>query len=68
MKALATIMIWILWVSGIVMGISTLIIGIIAGVLFNPTAATPMSYPALWAVSGFFAIVALYGMKIRKDL
>ena len=68
MKALATIMVWILWISGIVMGFSSLIIGTIAGDLFNPNATVPMSYPALWAVSGFFAIVALYGMKIRKDL
>ena len=68
MKALATIMIWVLWVSGLVMGFSTLIIGIIAGDLFNPGTNVPMSYPALWAVSGFFAIVAFKGMKIRADL
>ena len=68
MKALAAIMVIILWVSGLVMGISTLVIGIIAGVLFNPAATMPMSYPALWAVSALFAIVALYGMKIMKDL
>ncbi|MFC1955326.1 hypothetical protein ACFLWZ_02145 [Chloroflexota bacterium] len=68
MKALATIMIWILWISGIVMGFSTLAIGIMAGVLYNPNAVTPMTYPAIWAVSGFFALVALIGMKIRKDL
>ena len=68
MKALATIMIWILWLSGIVMGLSTLAIGIMAGVLYNPNAETPMTYPALWAVSALFALVALIGMKIRKDL
>ena len=68
MKALATIMIWILWLSGIVMGFSAMIIGIIAGDLFNPNADVPMFYPALWAVAGFFALVALIGMKIRKDL
>ena len=68
MKALATILIWILWISGIVMGISTLILGIMAGELYNPGANVPMSYPAIWAVSALFAIVALYGMKIRKDL
>ena len=68
MKALAAIMVVLLWVSGIVMGISTLVIGIIAGVLFNPNTTVPMSYPALWAVSALFAIVALYGMKIMKDL
>ncbi len=35
-KPLATIMAWVLWVSGMVMGFSTLIIGTIAGDLFNP--------------------------------
>ena len=68
MKALATIMVWILWISGIVMGFSTLIIGIIGGVLFNPSVTVPMSYPVLWAVSALFALVALYGMKVRSDL
>jgi hypothetical protein len=68
MKALATIMVWILWISALVMGFGALIIGIIAGDLFNPNATVPMSYPALWAVSGFFVIVAFIGMKIRKDL
>ena len=68
MKALATILIWVLWTSGLVMGFSSLIIGTIAGDLFNPARELPMSYPAIWAVSALFAIVALYGMKIRKDL
>ena len=67
-KPLATIMAWVLWVSGMVMGFSTLIIGAIAGDLFNPAQPVPMSYPASFAVAGFFAIVALLGMKIRKGM
>ena len=67
-KALATITVWILWISSLVMGFSTLIIGTIAGDLFNPTVVTPMSYPATFAVAGFYAIVALIAMKIRKGL
>ena len=67
-KALATIMVWILWVSGLVMGFSTLIIGIIAGDLFNPAQPLPMSYPAAFAVAGFYALLALLAMKIRKGL
>ena len=67
-KALASIMVWMLWLSGVVMGFGAMIIGIIAGDLFNPSEEVPMSYPALWAVSGFFAIVALLGMYIRKRL
>ena len=68
-KALATTTTaWILWVSGIVMGFSTLIIGTIAGDLFNPAQPVPMAYPATFAVAGFYAIVALIAMKIRKSL
>ncbi len=67
-KALATIMVWILWISSLVMGFSTLIVGTIAGDLFNPSAVAPMPYPAFFAVAGFYAIVALIAMKIRKGL
>jgi len=68
MKALATITVWVLWLSGLVMGFSSLIMGTIGGDLFNPQKLMPMQYPATFAVSGFFAFVALIGMKIRKDL
>jgi len=67
-KALATIMVWILWISGLVMGFGTLIIGIIAGDLFNPTAVTPMVYPANFAVAGFYAILAVVIMILRKKM
>ena len=68
-KALSTTMAWILWISGLVMGFSTLAIGIIAGHLFNPAMTVmPMSYPASFAVSGFFGILALLAMKIRKGM
>ncbi len=67
-KALATIMVWILWISGLVTGFSTLIMGIIAGDLYNPAKPPPMSYPALFAVAGAYAILALVAMKIRKGL
>ena len=50
------------------MGFSTLIIGTIAGDLFNPAQPVPMAYPATFAVAGFYAIVALIAMKIRKSL
>lgn len=68
-KALATILVWILWFAGLVAGFGTLTIGIMRGDLFNPAAqAMPMSYPATFAVAGFFALLALYAMKIRKDI
>jgi hypothetical protein len=67
-KALASIMVWILWISGLVMGFSSLIVGTIAGDLFNVMKPTPMVYPAMFAVAGAYAIIALVAMKIRKDL
>ena len=67
-KALATITAWILWISSLVMGFSTLIIGTIGGDLFNPNVVTPMSYPANFAVAGFYAILAVVIMILRKKM
>ena len=67
-KALATTTAWILWISGLVMGFSSLIIGIIAGDLFNPAQPVPMAYPAMFAVAGAYALLALIAMKIRKGM
>jgi len=50
------------------MGFSTLIIGIIAGDLFNPNAVTPMAYPANFAVAGAYAILAVVIMRLRQKL
>ena len=66
-KALATIMVWILWISGLVMGFSTLIKGIILGDLYGAK-ATPMVYPAAFAVALAFGIGAAVVMLIRKKL
>ena len=57
-KALASIMVWILWLSGLVMGFSTFVLGIMAGHLFNPTEVMPMEYPASFAVALAFGIGA----------
>jgi hypothetical protein len=67
-KALATITAWILWISSLVMGFGTLIIGIIAGDLFNPGAVVPMAYPVEFAVAGFYAISAVVIMILRKKM
>jgi len=67
-KALASIMVWILWISGLVMGFSTFIVGTIAGDLFNAAKPVPMAYPAMFAVALAFGIGALVAMKIRKGL
>ncbi len=67
-KALATTTAWVLWVCGLVMGFSTLIVGIIAGDLFNTEAVTPMSYPVMFAVAGAYAILAVVIMILRKKM
>ncbi len=67
-KALASILVWILWICGMVMGFSTLIIGIIAGDLFNPAQPTPMSYPALFAVALAYGVGAAVVMILRKKM
>jgi len=67
-KALATIMVWVLWICGMVMGFSTLIVGTIAGDLFNAAKPVPMAYPAMFAVALAYGIGALVAMKIRKGL
>ena len=62
-------MAWILWISSLVMGFGTLIIGTMRGDLFNP-AVQPlaMSYPASFAVAGFYAILAVVIMILRKKM
>jgi len=66
-KALATIMVWVLWISGMVMGFSVLIAGIARGEIYGPQ-APPMSVWAGFAVALAFGLVALIGMKVRKSL
>ena len=66
-KALASIMVWILWLSGLVMGFSTLVLGIMAGHLFS-TEVTPMSYLVGFAVALAYGIGAAVVMLIRKKL
>ena len=67
-KALATITVWILWIVSLVMGFGTFIMGTIAGDLFNPESVLPMTYPAMFAVAGFYAILAVVIMILRKKM
>ena len=67
-KALASIMVWILWLSGLVMGFSTLALGTMGGDLFNPNAVMPMEYPVAFAVALAFGIGSAVVMLIRKKL
>ena len=67
-KALATIFAWVLWISGMVMGFGALIIGIIAGDLFNPAQPLAMSYPAIFAVALAYGVGAVVVMILRKKM
>ena len=68
-KALATITAWILWIVSIVMGFSAFIMGLVTGSLYSTTSGPlPMVFPAIWAVSGFDAILAVVIMYIRKKM
>ena len=66
-KALATILVWILWISGLVMSFSTFIMGIINGTLYGPE-PTPMSEWAGFAVALAYGVGAVVVMKLRKTL
>jgi len=67
-KALATIMAWILWIFALVMGFSALVMGIISEDLYSTTTVPPMEYTAVFAVAGFYAILAVGIMLIRKKM
>jgi hypothetical protein len=66
-KALASIMVWTMWIVAWVMGFSILITGIARGEIYGPQ-APPMSVWAGFAVTIGFALGSLIGMKIRKSL
>ena len=67
-KALATIMAWILWIAALVMGLGAYVMGIIKGNLYSTDVTTPMIYPAVFAVAGFYGILAIVIMILRKKM
>jgi uncharacterized membrane protein len=67
-KALSTIIAWTLWIFAFVTGLSTLALGIIAGDLFNTEVIPPLGYTALFAVAGFYGILAVVIMILRKKM
>jgi hypothetical protein len=71
-KALASILVWILWIAGVVMGFSVLILGIARGHLFVVNTA-PMpegldSYVAWFACALAYGIGAVVVMILRKKM
>lgn len=67
-KALATIMVWVLWIAALVYGISAFILGIINGTLYGTAEPAPITYAAHFAVAGFYAIAAAVIMILRKKM
>jgi hypothetical protein len=66
-KALATIMVWVLWICGLVMGFSAFIVGVINRDLWA-SVAPPMEYAAMFAAAGFYGIAAAVIMILRKKM
>jgi len=66
-KALATVGAWIMFICGMVMGFSAFATGIINEDLYGST-PTPMVYPAVFAVGGFYVLAAVVIMILRKKM
>jgi len=71
-KALASILVWVLWISGMLMGFSVLILGIARGHLFMVSPA-PMpagldSYVSWFACALAYGVGAVVVMLLRKKL
>ena len=66
-KALATTMAWIMWIVAIISGFSAFMMGILSGDLYGGGEYS-MLYPATFAVAGFYALVAVVIMILRKKM
>ena len=66
-KALASITAWVLWVSGMVMGFSIFIHGIMLGVLYGPE-PPPMAMMVGFAVALAFGVGAVVVMRLRQKM
>jgi ABC-type sugar transport system permease subunit len=66
-KALATTMAWILWIIALVIGFGACFGGLANGDL-RSSDPLPMIYYAAWAVAGFYAILSVVIMILRKKM
>ena len=67
-KTLTTIMAYILWIFALVTGFSAFGMGIASGDLYKVHTLPPLEYTALFAVAGFYAILAVVIMLLRKKM
>jgi len=66
-KALASILAWILWICGMIMGFSVFIHGIMIGAVYG-SAPPPMSIWAGFSVALGFGVGAVVVMILRKKM
>ena len=66
-KALATITAWALFILSWVIGLGTLMSGIISGRLFGPE-PPPMVMGAFFALSLAYAVLAVVVMRLRQKM
>ena len=66
-KALASILVWVLWIAGMVTGFSVLIHGIMLGVIYG-SAPAPMSVWAGFTVALAYGVGAAVVMRIRQKM
>ncbi|MFC1918955.1 hypothetical protein ACFLUN_00020 [Chloroflexota bacterium] len=66
-KPLATIMVWVLWICGLLMGFSIFIHGIALGVLYGPEPA-PMEVMVGFAVALAYGVGAVVVMRLRQKM
>jgi vacuolar-type H+-ATPase subunit I/STV1 len=66
-KALATTMAWVLWIVALLSGFSAFIMGVLSGDMYGGGEYS-MTYPATFAVAGFFGLASVVIMVLRKKM
>ena len=67
-KALASIMVWVLFISSLFIAFTSLLLGILSGQLFQVGVTPPMFYPIAWTVAIGAGILSVCAMVLRKML
>jgi uncharacterized membrane protein len=67
-KALSSIMAWVMFIGGLIMLASTLIVNAVAGNLYSVDSPPPIQFFLGLSVSTITFAAAAYAMKVRKML
>ena len=67
-KALASIMAWILFIGGLIMLVSVLLMTALSGQLYSVDSPPPMEYYVGLGIATIIFAAAAYTMKVRKML